>query len=532
MIPMITAVDQLIAAASSRAPDAPALLWRDRQLSYAELHAQVLDFAGSLQALGVQRGQRIAVFLPKQFEAVIALFGASRADAVFIPVNPQLKPAQVEHILRDANVSWLVTHAARGRQLDAVLRQCEALQGVILTDTQIELPVRTLLWSALPQSPPAAPRSIDCDLAALLYTSGSTGRPKGVMVSHRNLLVGAASVTSYLGNTAQDRLLAVLPLSFDYGLSQLTTAFCSGASAVLLEYLLPRDVVKAVQTYAITGLAGVPPLWHQLATQDWSACHSLRYFTNSGGHLPQSTLELLRAAQPQAKPILMYGLTEAFRSTWLPPAWLERKPGSMGIAIPNAEILVLRPDGTPCDAGEEGELVHRGSLVTMGYWRDPQRSAERFRPLPSESGLPGEMVVWSGDRVCRDADGFLYFRGRIDEQIKCSGFRISPEEIEEVLQACGLAAEAVIIAAAHPQLGQAPVALCCGDASREPELRELLRARLPGYMQPQAWIWLDNLPRNANGKYDRSLLREQYRDLFSRDDSNEPGTSSAAVGPP
>ncbi|WP_304640185.1 acyl-CoA ligase (AMP-forming), exosortase A system-associated [Pseudomonas sp.] len=513
---MLTAVHQLLAQASRLTPDAPAVLWRDQSLSFGELQRRVEAFAGSLQALGVQRGQRVAVYLPKQFETLVTLFGASRANAVFIPVNPQLKPAQVGHILRDAEVSWLVTSAARARQLKAELQECGRLEGVVLSDALVDLPCPSVLLSDMPARAPTDTLTIDADLAALFYTSGSTGKPKGVMVSHRNLLVGAQSVASYLCNTAEDRLLAVLPLSFDYGFSQLTTAFLSGACVALLEYLTPRDVIRAIERYAITGLAGVPPLWQQLAAQDWpEASRRLRYFTNSGGHLPDTTLARLRAIQPQAQPVLMYGLTEAFRSTWLPAEWLERKPGSMGIAIPNAEILVVRADGSLCDVGEPGELVHRGSLVSMGYWNDPERTAQRFRPLSTPHLPLPEIVVWSGDQVYRDADGFLFFLGRIDEQIKCSGYRISPEEIEEVVHASQLVNEVVVIPASHPELGQAPVALLRGDPERELELREWLRARLPGYMQPQAWVWLDSLPRNANGKYDRTLLRQRFESVSS-----------------
>lgn len=512
---MLTAVDQLLARASRLSPHAPAVLWRDQSLTYLDLQQQVEAFAGSLQALGAQRGQRVAVYLPKQFETLIALFGASRADTVFIPVNPQLKPAQVGHILRDAGVSWLVTSGTRARQLNGELRNCPELKAVLLSDGPAELECCSVPMSELPAQAPARAQTIDTDLAALFYTSGSTGKPKGVMVSHRNLLVGAQSVTDYLENSAEDRLLAVLPLSFDYGFSQLTTAFFSGACVALLEYLTARDVISAVQRYAITGLAGVPPLWQQLIAQDWpEASRTLRYFTNSGGHLPETTLARLRAIQPQAQPVLMYGLTEAFRSTWLPPEWLERKPGSMGIAIPNAEVLVMRPDGSECAVDEPGELVHRGSLVSMGYWNDAERTAQRFRPLAGPGRPLPEIAVWSGDRVYRDAEGFLFFLGRIDEQIKCSGYRISPEEIEDVIHASQMVDEVVVVPSTHPSLGQAPVALLRGDASREPALRDWLRARLPGYMQPQAWVWLDSLPRNANGKYDRTLLRQRFESLL------------------
>ncbi|QJD58113.1 acyl-CoA ligase (AMP-forming), exosortase A system-associated [Pseudomonas sp. gcc21] len=514
---MLTRLYQLIEHSCCRNPGAPALVWRDQVLVYAQLRESVEAFAGSLQALGIQRNDRIAVYLPKQPETVIALFGSNRADAVFVPVNPQLKADQVGHILRDAGVRWLVTSAQRAGQLKDMLTDCAELAGVILVDKSAELPVRTLLWTDLPTVQPAPSRSIDSDMAALLYTSGSTGQPKGVMLSQRNMLVGAQSVAGYLGNTPEDRLLAVLPLSFDYGLSQLTTAFLRGASVVLLDYLLPRDVVKAVARYQVTGLAGVPPLWQQLAELDWpDEARCLRYFTNSGGRLPAATLQVLRAAQPQALPYLMYGLTEAFRSTWLPPSRIDDKPGSIGIAIPNAEVMVVRDDGSLCDDGEEGELVHRGALVGMGYWNDPARTAERFRPAPSQprqQPIP-ELAVWSGDRVYRDADGFMFFVGRRDEQIKCSGYRISPDEIEQTLLESGLIDEAVITAAEHPALGQAPIAVLRGDRNVEAELQGWLKSRLPNYMQPQAWIWTETIPRNANGKYDRSLLRQRYAQQF------------------
>ena len=514
---MLTRLYQLIEHSCTRNPGAPALLWRDQVLDYAQLWQAVEAFAGSLQALGIQRNERVAIYLPKQPETVVALFGSNRADAVFVPVNPQLKAAQVGHILRDAGVRWLVTSAQRAGQLHDTIADCADLAGVILVDKAAELPIRTILWADLPAAEPGPGRSIDSDMAALLYTSGSTGQPKGVMLSQRNMLVGAQSVAEYLENTAEDRLLAVLPLSFDYGLSQLTTAFLRGASVVLLDYLLPRDVIKAVARYRITGLAGVPPLWQQLAELEWpeeSRC--LRYFTNSGGRLPASTLKALRAAQPHALPYLMYGLTEAFRSTWLPPSRIDDKPGSIGVAIPNVEVLVVRDDGSLCNDGEEGELVHRGPLVGIGYWNDPARTAERFRPTPCQphqQPIP-ELAVWSGDRVYRDAEGFMFFVGRRDEQIKCSGYRISPDEIEQALLESGLVDEVVITAAEHPTLGQAPIAVLRGNRQVEAQLQGWLKSRLPNYMQPQAWIWSETIPRNANGKYDRSLLRQHYARQF------------------
>jgi acyl-CoA ligase (AMP-forming) (exosortase A-associated) len=358
-------------------------------------------------------------------------------------------------------------------------------------------------------------------MAAILYTSGSTGKPKGVVLSHRNMVAGAESVASYLENTPADRILAVLPLSFDYGLSQLTTSFSVGATAVLINYLLPRDILNAVQAERITGLAAVPPLWIQLAQLPWPADSTLRYLTNSGGAMQRPTLAALRRALPNAKPFLMYGLTEAFRSTYLPPAEADRRPDSMGKAIPNAEVLVLRPDGSECAPGEPGELVHRGALVSLGYWNDPAKTAERFKPFVSrQQGLTlTEMAVWSGDTVRKDEEGFLYFISRNDEMIKTSGYRVSPSEVEEVVYGHPEVAEAAALGVAHPVLGQAIVVVALARAGSTLAAEALLAAckpHLPAYMLPARIVMADAaLPRNPNGKIDRKLLSQQFADVFA-----------------
>jgi acyl-CoA ligase (AMP-forming) (exosortase A-associated) len=359
-------------------------------------------------------------------------------------------------------------------------------------------------------------------MAAILYTSGSTGKPKGVVLSHRNMVAGARSVASYLENNADDTLLAALPLSFDAGFSQLTTAFHSGARVVLINYLLPKDVINALGKERVTGLTAVPPLYIQLAQLSWpeSIARHLRYFANTGGRMPLATLKALRARLPKTKPYLMYGLTEAFRSTYLSPDEVDRRPDSIGKAIPNAEILVLREDGSRCAANEPGELVHRGALVGMGYWNDPEKTAERYRPLPGcEPGLVlPEIAVFSGDTVRMDEDGFLYFIGRRDEMIKTSGYRVSPTEIEEVLYGTQLVGEVAAFGVPHPTLGQGIVVVATARASTPLDDATLLAAcrdHLPAFMLPaRIDVRPGPLPRNPNGKIDRRTLSAEFADIF------------------
>jgi acyl-CoA ligase (AMP-forming) (exosortase A-associated) len=509
----------LILNAAARAPEAEALVYGEQRRNYATVAQDIQEAAQRILATGVQRGERVAVYLEKRIENVAAMFGASLAGAVFVPVNPLLKVEQVLHILADCNVRLLVTSPERLATLAPLLASCPDLRTVLVTGaTTTVMDIAVATWGQVPTVTALPPRAIDADVAAILYTSGSTGKPKGVVLSHRNMVAGAVSVASYLDIARADRILCVLPLSFDYGLSQLTCAFYRGATAVLINHLFPRDILRAVAAERITGLAAVPPLWNQLARLEWPTDCSLRYLTNSGGAMPGATLALLRAALPQAEVFLMYGLTEAFRSTYLPPSEIDRRPGSMGRAIPNAQVLVVRPDGSLCDDDEPGELVHRGALVALGYWNDRAKTAERFRPSPGQhAALPlVEMAVWSGDMVRRDADGFLYYIGRDDDLIKVSGYRISPTEIEEALHASSLVDDVAAFGVPHPELGQAIVLLAVAPADLEVAalLKECQR-RLPAYMVP-AHIVLraDAFPRNPNGKLDRKLLRADYLNLF------------------
>lgn len=487
-------------------PDDIALEDRAGTLSYAELERAVASVAAWLTRQGLAPGARIASWLPKTRAAAILPLAVPRAGMVHVPVNPLLKRAQVAHILADSGASLLLTQPARATTLEPgdLPPGCRSAE-------ETDLPFDGT-GVAAPDADPNANTDPNT-LAAILYTSGSTGRPKGVMLSHANLWLGAISVAHYLGLEPDDHVLGVLPFSFDYGQNQLFSTWAAGARVIPLDYLTPRDVIKAVERYGITTLAGVPPLWVQLLEGDWleGAVSPLKRLTNSGGALTARLVSKLRDRFPAADLYAMYGLTEAFRSTYLPPALIDAHPDAIGNAIPFAEIMVVRADGSEAAAGEAGELVHAGPLVAQGYWHDAERTAQRFRPAPAFSAFGGT-AVWSGDTVVRGVDGLLRFVGRDDEMIKSAGNRISPTEVEDAVLAGSEVLEAVALGVPDERLGQAVlvVARATGDpVDAEQALRVRLRRDLPNFMQPAIYQWRDALPRNANGKIDRAALKHE-----------------------
>jgi len=479
--------------ASRGAADAPALTADKQALSYAELEHLVGRTAAALRGQGLRPGDRVASWMGKTSLACVLPLAAARAGLIHVPINPMLKRAQVAHILADSGAKLLIANQARLATLEDSQRAGARLIALEQWEPGDE---------ALPPSS-AAPD----DLIALLYTSGSTGRPKGVMLSHANLWLGAISVAHYLGLSAKDRTLAVLPLAFDYGQNQLLSTWAAGGHAITFDYLMPRDVARAVGRHDVTILAGVPPLWLQLAEADWSAGEgaSLRTLTNSGGHLPAPLVRKLRALFPDARLHLMYGLTEAFRSTSLDPALVDRHPDSVGTAIPFAGIAVVRPDGSAAAPSEEGELVHAGPLVAHGYWNDPARTAERFR------AWNGAIAVWSGDTVVLGEDGLIRFRGRDDSIIKVSGNRLSPNEIEEAALASGAVREALALGVPDDKLGQAVMLIAVANGEdAAARLRAYFTAELPAYMHPREIVWRDQLPLGPNGKLDRAALVREF----------------------
>jgi len=511
----------ILRSSARRFPETEALVHGDIRLTYGEVNSRVVRLAGGLRAAGLNRGDRVGILLDPSVAQVISIFGISQAGGVFVPINSALVPQQISHIARDCRISSLITSAEKLDSLWPVLSDLTSLRFMIVVGERNgdDIPLLVLDFDTLLESKADDwhELAIGKDLAAILYTSGSTGKPKGVMLSHANILAGATIVSTYLGLTSSDRILSVLPFTFDAGLNQLTTAFQQSATLVLINFVFAKQIVELLMKEKITGLAGVPTVWSLLAQPNSTLKRNtppLRYLTNTGGAMPQNVLQALREALPHTRVFLMYGLTEAFRSTYLPPEELERRPTSIGKAIPDTEILVLNEHSQLCKPGEVGELVHRGPTVSMGYWGNPEATNEVFKPNPLSPPELGkaERVCYSGDLVKTDEEGFLYYLGRRDAMIKSSGFRISPTEVEEIVFHSGQVRHAAAIGIADEILGQAVKVFVIpsnGNAIDEKALIRFCEDRMPRYMVPRAIEVLDELPKTSSGKVDYPALRRR-----------------------
>jgi len=484
-----------------------ALIDGQHRLTYTELIHQTERFAAILQARGVRRGDHIAIYLQRSAESVVALFAVWSLGAVVVIINDVLKNRQVNYIIDHSEASFLITD----NRLRTSLTEIPLSADHILTvDTET---------STDQQFTPS--RVIGADLALIIYTSGSTGMPKGIMLSHNNLISGAHIITDYLHLMQDEIIISLLPFSFDYGLNQLLTALLIGGTLVIQRSILPADICNTLNRERITGMGAVPMVWQQLAGNRSPFIKTqfshLRYITNTGGRMPESITKLFRQAHPHIQIYLMFGLTEAFRSTYLPPDQVDVRPSSIGKAIPNVELLVLNVRGELCKPGEEGELVHRGANIAMGYWRDPENTAKRFRPAPFQQGKGGqtEIAVYSGDYVKTDEEGYIYFIGRKDQMIKSHGMRVSPEEIEDCIFASHMAAHVVAFAVPFDDVkNNIIVALVPSDplSFLEKDLHLYCKMQMPEYMRPDILWLLESFPLTSSGKPDRVKLREMFLD--------------------
>ncbi len=480
-----------------------AIATRDADITYAALAGRAGAFAAALRARHIVAGDRVAIFLERGADAAAAFFGVVAAGGIAVIMSESLRPRQIEYICENAGARLLIAGADLLAQQPRIVAQ-----GVPRLDPT----------DVAPSAPWEPVQRVSDDIAQLIYTSGSTGRPKGVTVTHGNLWAGVQSVCKYLQLESTDRIASLLPFSFDYGLNQLMCALWCGGTLVIETRRLPDDILAGLRYAQVSVIAAVPPIWLQLLTAPGfvSPLPSLRIMTSTGGRLPTDAVRRMRTLQPHARLYLMYGLTEAFRATYLSPEEVDAHPTSIGRAIPGTEIMVLREDGSACAPGEMGELVQRGPTVALGYWNDRRATDEVYRPNPGRpAGAPdAERVVFSGDLVRRDDDGRLYFIGRRDKLIKTLGHRVSPDDVAEALHASGEVAEAVITTEPDGWRGEQIVAVVrLASGGSLPRLRAFCRAELPRYMQPARYQIEAELPRVPNGKYDVAAISEQVAAL-------------------
>lgn len=509
-------LDHLLEASAAKYPEKIAVIHKKKSVTYAELYEDSLKMKGLLIALGIKRGDRVGILLEKSIEQLVSMFGISMAGGIFVFLNPILKKGQIEYIINDCDIKLLITTEKNHKRNALEIPD----QFVFVNEECGES--SHYIWNQIKEtlvSDRTHVEQISDDTACLIYTSGSTGLPKGVVVPHRTVVDGAKIVSDYLEIIKEDRLISILPFNFDYGLNQATSAILCGATLVMHQFFLPNDLLKVLRKEKITGFAGMIPIWIKLFNEKYgvkSKQHfpDLRYITNTGGKVPRTIVNKMRDFFPDSRIFLMYGLTEAFRSTFLPPEELDRRPDSMGKAIPNVEIFVVNKDGRGCKPNEPGELVHRGALITKGYWNDPEKTRSVFKknPLLNDQDHLNDIVVYSGDVVKKDEEGFLYFISRRDEMIKTSGYRISPTEIEEGLIAIQSVANAVVFGR-HMKNGDQNIVAVLEtnhDQIEKAMIFQECRKSLPAYMIPHEIYFEKVFKKTANDKIDRAFIKQKW----------------------
>jgi amino acid adenylation domain-containing protein len=522
MADLTSAIPQLhdyLIQSARRLPDKVALVCGEQRSTYRDLDQRSNQLAHALVKRGVARGDRVMIFADNDAETVIAFWAALKANAVVSPVNPLTKEDKLAYLLNDCRATALVTEPRLGAVVAAAAARAPHLKSVIVSgkvpaDLLARLPGGVGWGEALEGQPTAAPpprRCLDIDLASIIYTSGSTGDPKGVMLTHRNMLTAATSISTYLENTEDDVILGVLPLAFDYGLYQMIMAFRMGARLVLeRSFAYPAQVLAQVQRERVTGFPGVPTIYAMMTEMktlktdyDFSA---IRYVSNTAAALPVKHILMLRDLFPQAKVFSMYGLTECKRCTYLPPADVDRKPESVGIAIPDTEIWIVDENDQKVGPNQVGQLVVRGATVMKGYWEKPEATAKKLRPGP----LPDEKVLYTGDFCRFDEEGYLYFVGRMDDIIKSRGEKVAPKEVENALMNIPGVREAAVIGVPDEVLGQAIKAFVVieeASALTEAQIQRACRSRLESFMVPQTIVLVPELPKTSTGKIKKTTLR-------------------------
>ncbi len=492
--PLVT-LDEMVASArleaylrdtALRVPEKVALVCGDARVTYDEMYRRANARARALRAAGVGVGDRVLVMMSNSVDAAVAFWSILIAGAVAVPLHSSTKADRVR---------WIAEHCSAA----AVIGD----PGDLDTDAAVQ-------GHPMPEI-----EGTGDELAALIYTSGSTGSAKGVMLSHRNMTAAASSVCEYLTLREDDVIHGIMPMSFDYGLYQLVMAVRQGARLVLAPaFTLPGQVLKQAAAERVTFFPGVPTVFAMLGQLErfsaWDLS-SVRAVTSTAATLTERHIEIIKRVFPNAAIFSMYGLTECKRCTYLPPADLERKPGSVGIAIPGTELWLVDEADQRLGPNRVGQLVIRGPTVMRGYWGDPAETARALRPGPG-----GELVLYTGDLCRLDDDGYLYFVGRTDDIIKSRGEKVAPKEVELVLSRIAGVREAAVIGIADELLGEALrgfVVLEAGVSLSESELLRACRDQLETFKVPRAITVVASLPKNANGKIDKVALRGDRCDI-------------------
>ncbi|MCK5146659.1 AMP-binding protein [bacterium] len=516
-------IPHLLESCCQSVPDKICLKEKDQTLTFSQLRMRAMGIAGALLQMGVTSGDHIGVVMDKSMDQVVALMGVYYAGAVLVLINPILSSEQIIYILNDCEIKTVVGTNLRLKKLEQVFSACK-VERILIFDADGDNSYGAVRafdgnYESLPVIE-TLPSGISDDTAHIIYTSGSTGMPKGIVISHRNVIEGAGIVSQYTGLRKDDRMMGTLPFNFDYGFNQFFNMLHMQATLVLHRFFMPNDLLKVLDKEKITVFAGMTPIWAKLfnpkltkVTSEYDLSH-IRVITNTGGKVPVTIVRKLEALFTNAQIYLMYGLTEAFRSTYLHPDEIQQRPESIGKAVPNVDVMVINDDGRECEPDEEGELIHRGALISKGYWNNPEKTAEVFRPNPllSNTNLHLETVVYSGDIVRRDEQGYLYYVGRKDHMIKTKGYRVSPSEVEELLSQIDGINQCVAVGyeGEDDNCLRVFVQMTGGDLTPV-KILKYCRANGPFYLVPDDVVVLEQFPLTPNGKIDRNKILMEYK---------------------
>ena len=490
-------------------PDKIALVDKNISLSFTEFYKLSISVAYTFKSLGIKKGDRVGICMEKSVDQAISIMAILFSSAILVPILPKLKEGNIKHIINDCDMCAIITDHIRYNEVKEIGENLKIIRYKdIKHDKEMKIKSEFSLSTL--------------DVAAIIYSSGSTGRPKGITITHQNIYDGARIVSEYLSTNSDDRISGVLSFNFDYGLNQLWQIILKGATLYLHDFIFPNDFFMHISENKITAIPIMPVIISKMFDKrfylenpslDFS---SVRYVSTSGGRLSEDMITDLTRTFKFSKIFSMYGLTEAFRSTFLEPEQITIRPTSIGKAIPEVEVFVLNDNQEVCKPNEVGELVHRGACISKGYWGSPKKTSERFKVIDM---FPDEIIVFSGDLVKTDEDGFLYFISRKDSMIKTQGYRVSPTEVEDEVNKHQKITASVVFGRDNIDIGQDIILIYTTSDKKELSKKLLLhylKERLPSHMVPKHIYYIDEFPITGNeGKIDRQSVMNSHETLLN-----------------